>query len=59
MYLVCSILAVFAMLINVVFQFLDLQLDFIVLLSYFICLCALPLKVSQKINVYIKMLQRL
>lgn len=45
-YLVGSILAVFAMLINVVFQFLDLQLDFIALLSYFICLCALPLNVS-------------
>lgn len=44
MYLVSSILTIFAMLINVVFKFLDLQLDFIVLLSYFICLCALLLK---------------
>lgn len=49
-YLVGSVLAVFAMLINIVFQFLYFQLDFIVLLSYFICLCALPLKISDKEN---------
>lgn len=50
MYLVGSILAVLAMLINVVFQLLDLQLDFIVLPPDFICLCALPLDVSNKTN---------
>ncbi len=45
-YLVSSFLAVFAVLTNVVFQFLDLQLDFVVLLPYFIGLCALPLERS-------------
>lgn len=42
-YLICSILAVLAVLTNVMLQFLDLQLDLIVLLPYFIGLCAFPL----------------
>lgn len=45
-YLVSSFLAVFAVLTNVVFQFLDLQLGFVVLLPYFIGLCALSLERS-------------
>lgn len=43
-YLVSSVLAVFAVLTNVVLQLLDLQLGFIVLLPYFISLCALCLE---------------
>ena len=47
-YLVSSILAVFMVLTDVVFQLLDLKLDFIVLLPDLIDLCALTLKHSER-----------
>lgn len=44
LYLVSSFLAVLAVLTNIVLQLLDLELDFVVLLSNFVGLRAFPLE---------------